>query len=75
MDPHVFVIFHIRIATRYAAMGATDVVNAITKDNLTDAQREALVAFLKTRKAALEESIKEIDKAMSNLGEGEPDHS
>ena len=75
MDPHVFVIFHIRIATRYEAMGATDVVNAINNDDLTDDQRKALLKFLKTRRAALQESIAEIDEAMGKLGEEPPAHS
>ena len=56
-------------------MGATDVVNAINDDDLTDAQREALLAFLKRRRDALQASIEEIDQAMEKLEEERPAHS
>jgi hypothetical protein len=53
-------------------MGATNVVDAVNKVDLTPEQRAALLEFLQKRKDALQASIDEVDAAMKKLAAGPP---
>ena len=53
-------------------MGATNVVDAVNKVDLTPEQRTALLEFLQKRKDALQASIDEVDAAMGTLRAATP---
>jgi hypothetical protein len=52
-------------------MGATNVVDVVNQ-NLSAEQRATLLAYLQTRKDALQSAINDVDAAMKKLAAGPP---